>query len=125
MLVELNKQALKNNRVIPCLLQVHIAIEETKFGFDEAELKALVNKESLKALKNINVRGLMGMASFTDDMKVVEREFRMLKELFDAIKKQHNSFDTLSMGMSADYQLALECGSNMIRVGSLLFGARK
>jgi pyridoxal phosphate enzyme (YggS family) len=124
LLVEINKQGLKNNRVISCLLQVHIAIEETKFGFDGGELMSLLQKEAIHGLKNISLKGLMGMARFTEDMKVVEREFNQLKELFDTAKKQQPSFDTLSMGMSADYQLALSCGSNMIRVGSLLFGAR-
>jgi pyridoxal phosphate enzyme (YggS family) len=124
LLVEINKQALKYNRKISCLLQVHIAMEETKFGFDGAELMSLLHEGFINGLPNISVKGLMGMASFTDDMNVVEKEFKQLKELFDTAKMQQPSFDTLSMGMSADYQLALACGSNMIRVGSLLFGAR-
>jgi pyridoxal phosphate enzyme (YggS family) len=124
LLIEINKQAAKNDRVIDCLLQVHIAMEETKFGFDGTELMSLLQKQLISDLKNIRVRGLMGMASFTTDMQVVENEFKNLKSLYDTALATVSSIDTLSMGMSADYELALQCGSNMIRVGSLLFGAR-
>lgn len=125
LLKEINKQAAKIGRVINCLLQVHIASEETKFGFDEAELKALGN---LDELANIKVVGLMGMASFSDDLDLVAKEFAGLKQLFDEMNKgfaDDNQLSILSMGMSSDYQLAINQGSNMIRIGSLLFGARK
>lgn len=121
LLQEINKQAAKNNRVIDCLLQVHIAQEETKFGFDEQELKSLPD---LSALNNIRIIGLMGMASFSEDEQKIRNEFRHLKSIFDALSLQHSAFSILSMGMSGDYQLAVEEGSNMIRIGSLLFGSR-
>lgn len=124
LLQEINKQAAKNNRIIPCLLQVHIAQEETKFGFDDSELLAFLDSGLAKELSHVSVKGLMGMASFTSDMNIVEQEFKHLKTLFDRAKSLPGSVDTLSMGMSADYELAIRCGSNMIRVGSLLFGAR-
>ena len=124
LLMEINKQAIKIDRVINCLLQVHIAREETKFGFDDEELMTLLAKDFPAQLKNISLKGLMGMASFTDNLEVVRKEFTHLKQLFDSAKNQTASFDSLSMGMSADYKLAIECGSNMIRVGSLLFGSR-
>jgi len=120
LLKEINKQAEKNNRTIDCLLQVHIAEEETKFGFDEQELLN-TNWNELKELKNIRVVGLMGMASFTDDMNKVRQEFRYLKLLFD----KYSKLTILSMGMSSDYKIAIEEGSNMVRIGSLLFGERK
>jgi PLP dependent protein len=119
LLQEIGKQATKVNRTINCLLQVHIAQEETKYGMDDSEVK-----EALQAktdLPNVMVKGLMGMASFTDDMAQVKSEFSRLKEMFD---HYFQSSDILSMGMSGDYKLAIEKGSNMIRVGSLLFGAR-
>jgi len=120
LLKEINKQAEKNNRTIDCLLQVHIAEEETKFGFDEQELLKM-NWTELQELKNIRVVGLMGMASFTDDMNKVRQEFRYLKLLFD----KYSKLTILSMGMSSDYKIAIEEGSNMVRIGSLLFGERK
>jgi pyridoxal phosphate enzyme (YggS family) len=120
LLQEINKQARKNNRVIDCLLQVHIAQEETKFGLDENELNELLNN-SISQYQNIRVAGLMGMASLTDDMEKVRNEFRYLKTLFVT----HNSqLITLSMGMSSDYFVAIEEGSTMVRIGSLIFGAR-
>ena len=126
LLQEINKQAQKNNRIINCLLQVHIAQEETKFGLDETELNELNN--SVSQYPNICVAGLMGMASLTDDMQKVRNEFRYLKTLFDKLGTKlatHNSQPaTLSMGMSSDYSVAIEEGSNMIRIGSLIFGAR-
>jgi len=127
LLQEINKQAQKNNRIINCLLQVHIAQEETKFGLDETELNELLNN-SVSHYPNICVAGLMGMASLTDDMEKVRTEFRYLKTLFDKLVSKpvtHNSqLTTLSMGMSSDYSVAIEEGSNMIRIGSLIFGAR-
>lgn len=116
LLKEIDKQAAKNNRVIDCLLQVHIAKEETKFGFNEQELSQL---HDLHELKNVNVIGLMGMASFVDDEDLVRIEFANLRSLFDS-----NKLSILSMGMSGDYKIALEEGSNMVRIGSLLFGER-
>lgn len=129
LLQEINKQAQKNNRIINCLLQVHIAQEETKFGLDEQELEALINTNSteLPELKNIRIAGLMGMASFTDDMEKVRSEFKSLKAFFDKQAKLQASnlkLQTLSMGMSSDYFVAIEEGSNMVRIGSLIFGAR-
>ena len=126
LLKEIDKQGKKVNRVINCLLQVHIAQEETKFGFDTDEVTALVNKVASKELPlgNVNICGLMGMASFSDDMQKVRSEFELLSGLYKTLGKQVPSFNTLSMGMSGDYKLAIECGSNMVRIGSLLFGAR-
>ncbi|HQR92333.1 MAG: YggS family pyridoxal phosphate enzyme [Sphingobacteriia bacterium 39-39-8] len=125
LLVEINKQAAKNNRVISVLLQMHIAKEETKFGMDAEELKAAL--EGANSLSNIKIIGLMGMASFSDDLRVVQPEFAYLNGLYqDCIKLKSSNIDcsVLSMGMSGDYQLAIENGSNMVRIGSLLFGAR-
>ena len=125
LLSEIDKQAKKNNCVIDCLLQVHIAKEETKFGFNEKELQELLNT-NFTDYKNVRIQGLMGMASFTDDMEKVRTEFKLLKSLFDRyVFTIHNSsFTILSMGMSADYKIAIEEGSNMARIGSLLFGKR-
>lgn len=120
LLQEVNKQAAKNNRIIDCLLQVHIAQEETKFGMDAAELAEAM--KIVDILSNVRVKGLMGMASFSDDNAKVRNEFQQLKALFDTYA--NNTFDTLSMGMSGDYQMAIEEGSTMVRIGSLLFGAR-
>lgn len=124
LLKEINKQGAKNNRVIDCLLQVYIAKEETKFGLDEKELHELIELHQLQELKNIRITGLMGMASFSDDINLVRTELKYLKSLFDKFNIQHSTFNILSMGMSADYSIALEEGSNMIRIGSLLFGER-
>jgi len=129
LLKEINKQAQKVNRVIDCLLQVHIAQEETKFGFDETELTDLFtnNKSELENLRNIQISGFMGMASFTDDTEKVRKEFRYLKSLSDKFEKlqiDNSKLTILSMGMSGDYKIAIEEGSNMVRIGSLLFGAR-
>ena len=125
LLKEINKQAEKNNRVINCLLQIYIAEEETKFGLDDGELDTLMANESeLSELKRVKVCGLMGMASFTDDMDKVRTEFRYLKNLFDKFKQKHSKFDILSIGMSADYSIAVEEGSTMVRIGSLIFGER-
>jgi len=131
LLLEINKQAKKNQKKINCLLQVYIASEETKFGFDKTELELLIkNYFSLKkseALEYINILGLMGMASFTDNLSIVESEFSYLKNIYDTTRNfSTNNFNLsiLSMGMSSDYQIAIKHGSNMIRIGSLLFGER-
>ena len=124
LLKEINKQAEKNNRVIDCLLQVHIAKEETKFGLDENELEQLLKATELK---NISIKGLMGMASFTEDQILVRKEFQSLKSLYDkysTLQTMKYELQTLSMGMSSDYKMAIEEGSNMVRIGSLLFGER-
>lgn len=127
LLEEINKQALKNNRVIDCLLQVHIAEEATKFGFDEQELEVLLNSVEFKKMKNIRILGLMGMATFTSNQDQIKQEFTHLKAIFDTIQMQTIptlAFSTLSMGMSGDYKIAIDCGSTMIRVGSSIFGGR-
>ena len=120
LLKEIDKQAAKNKRVIDCLLQVHIAQEETKFGFDESEFLNL----ELKQFLNVRIKGLMGMASLTDDINKIRIELKSLKILFDKLKIQSPELTILSMGMSADYKIAIEEGSNMVRIGSLLFGER-
>jgi pyridoxal phosphate enzyme (YggS family) len=125
LLQEINKQGIKNNRIINCLLQIHIAQEETKFGLDETELAAI--KDIIDSLSNVRISGMMGMASFSEDLNKVSTEFTHLKYLFDQYDQKLNNqgaLDTLSMGMSGDYPLAIKCGSNMVRIGSLLFGAR-
>lgn len=129
LLKEINKQALKAGRVIDVLLQVHIAREETKFGFDSAELESLFTSggAALQELKNIRITGFMGMASFTDNQEQVRKEFATLKGLFDRYKDMAISnvqLSVLSMGMSGDYTMAIEEGSNMVRIGSLIFGER-
>ena len=128
LLQEINKQAKKNNRIIDCLLQIHIAEEETKFGLDEKELKEILSSESFQEMKNIKVVGLMGMATFTVDQDQIKKEFTHLKSIFDSLNSQSKTQNlepkTLSMGMSGDYQLAIECGSTMVRIGSSIFGGR-
>ena len=158
LLQEINKQAAKNKRIIDCLLQVHIAKEETKFGFDEEELNFLMSQFDNLIMKNVRIVGLMGMASFSEDMELVRNEFKYLKSLFDKANVQCSIFNaqlstantedssrpttndqrptdaqlptvncqlsTLSMGMSGDYKIAVEEGSTMIRIGSLIFGER-
>jgi PLP dependent protein len=129
LLQQIDKQAQKNNRIVNCLLQVHIAQEETKFGLDETELETLINANAseLHELKNIWIVGLMGMGSFTDDMEKVRSEFKYLRAIFDKHARLQTSnlkLQTLSMGMSSDYFVAIEEGSNMVRIGSLVFGAR-
>jgi len=121
LLKEINKRAEQNNRIIDCLLQVHIATESSKFGFGIEEVKSALNQT--KEFQNIKIVGLMGMATFTDDTQQVAQEFKNLKTVFDSIKNDH--ITTLSMGMSGDYNLAIEQGSTMIRVGSAIFGHRK
>lgn len=130
LLLEINKQGAKLNRIIPCLLQIHISAEETKFGLDEAELETIISniKSNPNAYKYVSVTGLMGMASFTEDNKLIISEFKKLKKLFEKSKVQlsiiNYPFNTLSMGMSADYRFAIEEGSTMVRIGSMLFGSR-
>ena len=133
LLQEINKQAAKNNRVIDCLLQVYIAEEESKFGLDEQELEEILNKildsarNDNNEFKNIRVIGLMGMATFTENQNQIEKEFKHLKTIFDKYSKlntENCQLNTLSMGMSGDYQLAISCGSTMVRIGSSIFGSR-
>lgn len=121
LLKEIDKQARKNNRVIDCLLQMHIAREETKFGLDKSELTALLPK--LPNYPNVRIAGLMGMASFSNDKQLVRSEFNSLAQTFQTLQTLQTA-QTLSMGMSGDYPIAIEAGSNMVRIGSLLFGAR-
>jgi pyridoxal phosphate enzyme (YggS family) len=129
LLEEINKQAKKNNRIIDCLLQVYIAKEETKFGLDEEELNEILHfiQNDKEGMKNIRVVGLMGMATFTDNQDQIKREFTHLKSIFDRTNQlltSNSQLLTLSMGMSGDYQLAIECGSTMVRIGSSIFGGR-
>ncbi len=129
LLKEINKQAAKNKRVIDCLLQIHIAEEETKFGLDKAELGEIITRitNAINEFKNIRIVGVMGMASFSDDKDVVRNEFKNLKKLFDAnaqLSTINYQLSTISMGMSGDYKIAMEEGSTMVRIGSLLFGER-
>lgn len=122
LLKEINKQAAKNERIISCLLQIHIAEEATKFGLSPDQCKEVVIQA--EALENITIKGLMGMATFTDNVSQIEREFKSLKELFEDLKSDNKDFDILSLGMSGDYELAIKEGSTMIRVGSKIFGER-
>ena len=128
LLVEINKQALKNDRIINCLLQVHIAQEEHKFGFDKPELMEILSSEAFQSLQNIKVAGLMGMATYTDNQAQIRSEFNVLKNIFDDVKSEYSSpnldLREISMGMSDDFTIAIEEGSTMIRVGSKIFGAR-
>lgn len=129
LLLEINKQGKKINRVIPCLLQVHIAKEETKFGLDESELESIIKKMAVnpEAFSNISIMGLMGMASFTDDANIVKKEFDALHSIFKKCKdapELKGKCTILSMGMSGDYEIAIASGSNMVRIGSLIFGER-
>ena len=123
-LIEINKQAKKHDRVIKCLLQAKIAQEDTKYGLSFDEIEEILISDKLSELENVKVVGLMGMASFTDDMNQVRNEFNSLHELFQRHKKQHDSISVMSIGMSGDYSLAIECGSTMVRIGSAIFGAR-
>lgn len=127
LLQEINKQALKHHRVIDCLLQIYIADEETKFGLDENELVELLTSNEFKELQNIRIVGLMGMATFTDNQNQIKEEFQHLKQIFDNTNKLGTlnlKLETLSMGMSGDYKLAMDCGSTMVRIGSSIFGNR-
>jgi pyridoxal phosphate enzyme (YggS family) len=128
LLHEINKEAKKNNRVIDCLLQIFIAEEESKFGLDEKELTEILSSDEFKNLKNIRIIGLMGMATFTENHNQIKKEFQNLKSIFDKVSKlktDNCQLNTISMGMSGDYQLAIECGSTMVRIGSSIFGVRK
>ena len=127
LLAEINKQALKNNRIIDCLLQVKIASEESKFGLSENEVLNLLDSEEIKTFQNIKIVGLMGMATFTNNQEQLQKEFEMLKSMFDNLthlKSTNYNLKTLSMGMSDDYPIAIKNGSTMIRVGSSIFGKR-
>ena len=129
LLQEINKQAAKNNRVIDCLLQVYIAEEESKFGLDEKELEEVLKlvQNDKENYKNTRIVGLMGMATFTENKNQIEKEFKHLKTIFDKHNQLETSnlkLETLSMGMSGDYQLAISCGSTMVRIGSSIFGSR-
>ena len=128
LLQEINNQAIKNNRVINCLLQIRIAQEETKFGLTFEDAQAVLNHPEFKNLQNICIKGVMGIATFTEDEAQIRDEFKMLKQIFDVFKEQfsfdNTDFQTISMGMSGDFQLAIEEGSTMVRVGSSIFGGR-
>ena len=124
LLKEINKQAAKSDRIIDCLLQIHIAQEDTKFGFNKEELEAVVTDLKVNPLPYIRIKGLMGMATFTDNQEQIRSEFKTLKQQFDWLQTQHPEANELSMGMSGDYVLAIEEGSTMIRIGSKIFGSR-
>ena len=124
LLREIDKQAKKHNRTIACLLQIHIAEEDTKFGLDETELKEILNSEEFRQLENIKISGLMGMATFTQDQEQIRREFKQLRWIYTYLQEELNGITVLSMGMSGDYQVAIDEGSTMIRIGSSIFGAR-
>lgn len=127
LLQEINKQAQKHHRVIDCLLQIYIAEEESKFGLDEKELNDLLQSDEFKSLENIKIVGLMGMATFTENQNQIKKEFTHLKSIFDktkALSIVNCQLSIISMGMSGDYQLAIECGSTMVRIGSSIFGNR-
>tara|TARA_B100000497_G_scaffold41976_1_gene48837 strand:+ start:6636 stop:7304 length:669 start_codon:yes stop_codon:yes gene_type:complete len=121
---EVNKQGKINNRIINCLLQIKIATEQSKFGFTENEVFEFLNSEECKSLENIKIVGLMGMATFTSDQKIINQEFRLLKTFFDKVNTSKNQINILSMGMSDDYEIAIREGSTMIRLGSSIFGKR-
>jgi len=124
LLKEINKQSQKINKITNCLLQVHIALEETKFGLDEEELNQIIQQFDNSRMENINIIGLMGMASFTDDENQIRKEFEYLKSLQQKFSNVNSQLSILSMGMTSDYKIAIEEGSNMIRAGSLIFGNR-
>jgi len=124
LLKEINKQAAKHNRTINCLLQIHIAEEATKFGLNQTELEFIINSDEFKFLENIKIVGLMGMATFTDNQQQIRNEFKALKQVYTNLKQRLPNIDTLSMGMSGDYKIAIEEGSTMVRVGSSIFGSR-
>ena len=128
LLQEINKQAQKHNRVINCLLQIYIAKEESKFGLDFDEAISILHSQEFVALEHINIVGLMGMATNSDDQSIVKKEFTQLEKFYQELKKDntiaHCNFSILSMGMSNDYAVAIDCGSNMVRIGSSIFGNR-
>ncbi len=129
LLQEINKQGKKIDRIIPCLLQIHIAEEESKFGFDKSELEVMLNSDEFLELTHVRISGLMGMATFTENQEQVRKEFRGLKQLFEELKSRSMpefvDLKELSMGMSGDFLIAQEEGSTMVRIGSAIFGARK
>ena len=120
----LNKEGEKNQRVINCLLQLKLSDEDSKFGLDEKKFKEIIYSSDYDEMKFVKIKGLMGIASFTNDQKKIENEFKLGYKIYSAIKKNDQNIDILSMGMSNDYKLAIECGSNMIRIGSIIFGER-
>lgn len=128
LLEAVNKEAMKHGRVVDCLLQFHIALEETKFGLDLDEARQLLDSEAFKQMQNVRICGVMGMGTFTDNMEEVRKEFKHLKGIFDTLKKEYFAdqpqFKEISMGMSEDYPIAIEEGATLIRVGSKIFGAR-
>lgn len=128
LLNEINKQAKKNDRFIDCLMQFHIAEEESKFGLDQSEAAEILDAPELKELENIRITGVMGMATFTENMEQVRKEFKNLKSIFDHLKRAYfpdkEYFKEISMGMSGDYEIAVEEGSTMVRIGTLIFGIR-
>ncbi|MFD2540697.1 YggS family pyridoxal phosphate-dependent enzyme [Lacinutrix gracilariae] len=126
-LKEINKQAAKHDRIIDCLLQIKIASEDTKFGMSANEASEILQSEAFSELKNVNVVGVMGMATFTEDQEQIKREFSFLKNTFEDLKSQqttNSNLQVISMGMSGDFKLAIQCGSTMVRVGSSIFGVR-
>ena len=128
LLEAVNKEAKKHDRVVDCLLQFHIAMEETKFGLDTEEARQLLDSEAFKAMQNVRICGVMGMATFTDDEAEIHKEFKHLKTIFDTLKTEYFAdqpqFKEISMGMSDDYPIAVEEGATLVRVGSKIFGAR-
>jgi|TARA_R100000501_G_C2602446_1_gene99155 pyridoxal phosphate enzyme (YggS family) len=124
LLKEIHKEADKNGHCIDCLLQIKIAEEDSKYGISADEAREILDSEEFKKLDHVKVKGLMGMATFTDDEKQVKKEFDHLKTVFNEFKEQYSNFEILSMGMSGDYKIAIDSGSNMVRIGSEIFGAR-
>ena len=124
LLKEINKEADKNDRSIDCLLQIKIAEEDSKYGISAEEAKEILDSEKFKSFDRVKVKGLMGMATFTDDETQVKKEFEHLKSVFNDFKETYSNMNILSMGMSGDYKIALDCGSNMVRIGSDIFGER-
>ncbi len=120
----LNKEGVKNNRILNCLLQLKISKEESKFGLGEKQFKEIIHSDEYKEMKNVKIKGLMAMASNTNEKSIIRSEFVHAKKIFDEINNRDKSFEILSMGMSNDYKIAIECGSNLIRLGSLIFGER-
>lgn len=128
LLTEINRQAARYRKTINCLLQIHIAEEETKFGLSEEELNILLTSDEFKQMQNICIKGIMGMATFTEDEAQIKKEFTHLKTIFNHLSEQPQTTnfkpETLSMGMSGDYKIAVDCGSTMVRIGSSIFGSR-
>ena len=127
LLKEINKQAKKHDRIIDCLLQIKIASEDSKFGMTAEEASDILQSKEFSELKHVTVKGIMGMSTFTDDREQIKKEFLFLKQTFEGLKKLtffNFKPEIISMGMSGDYELAIECGSTMVRVGSSIFGAR-